>query len=181
MATHEIYKPQAAFKKFGKFTIREITTTDNDLVRTLVLQVRKEIDAPEDYLKDEELDNVYHSYSGEKSFFMVLTLDRKVIGTVGILPLSGTKNRACELKKFYLEYTWRGFGLGMELISSCLSKAYEKGYQKCYLETDPLLQSAGNLYKRLGFIHVPVNEYIHLPPTRYDWHVKTLTESVTKV
>ncbi|WP_422082503.1 GNAT family N-acetyltransferase [Ulvibacterium sp.] len=158
-----------------------MNAADSDLVRTLILQVRREIDAHEEYLKDIELDNIYESYAGEKSFFMVLTLNCRVIGTVGILPLSKMKNRGCELKKFYLDNAWRGLGLGMELIRSCLYKAREKGYQNCYLETDPLLQSAGNLYKRLGFKHVPENEYINLPPTRYNWHFKPLTESFTNV
>nr|WP_299342847.1 GNAT family N-acetyltransferase [Allomuricauda sp.] len=180
MDTTKSQKPLSVSRKFGKFEIRETTAADNDLVRSLILEVRKEIDAHSQYLLDPELDNIHGYYSGEESVFMVLTVNCKVIGTVGILPLPKTKKDGCELKKFYLERKWRGFGLGMELIKSCLHKAQEMGYGTCYLETDPLLQRAGSLYKRLGFKNVPQNEYILMPPTRYNWHFKPLQESFQK-
>lgn len=180
MDTIKNQKPPSVSRRFGKFEIRETTAADNHLIRSLILEVRKEINAHSQYLQDLELDNIHECYSGERSVFMVLTVDRKVIGTVGILPLPKTKKDGCELKKFYLERRWRGFGLGMELIRSCLHKAQEMGYGTCYLETDPLLQSAGNLYERLGFRNVPENEYTHLPPTRYNWHFKPFEGRVPK-
>lgn len=167
------------FRNFGKFTIRAITVSDNDAVRNLIFQVRTEIDAPKEYLEDTELNSIHTTYSGKKSVFIVLTFHQNVIGTVGILPLSGIPESGCELKKFYVARSWRGFGMGMELIKTCLVQAHKMGYRNCYLETDPLLQTAGNLYKRLGFKHMGADESIHLPPTRYNWHFKPLTESVT--
>ncbi len=164
-------------RQFGKFTIREIVPSDNDTIRKLILQARKEIDAHEEYFRDDELSNIYESYGGEKSFFMVLTFGKEVIGTIGILPLPGLEKGGCELKKFYMESSWRGFGLGMELITSCLVKADENGYQNCYLETDSILKKAGNLYEKIGFKPVPQNEYIYLPKRRYNWHSKPLQDA----
>ena len=46
----------------------------------------------------------------------------------------------------------RGKGLGSKMISMCLNKAKEFGFDQCYLETMPYMDSARALYKKNGFV-----------------------------
>jgi putative acetyltransferase len=48
----------------------------------------------------------------------------------------------------------RGKGLGTALISKCLEKAKEFGFDSCYLETMPYMQAARKLYNKNGFLNL---------------------------
>jgi putative acetyltransferase len=48
----------------------------------------------------------------------------------------------------------RGKGLGAQLITVCLDKAKEFGFENCYLETLPYMEAAVKLYKKYGFLNL---------------------------
>ena len=48
----------------------------------------------------------------------------------------------------------RGKGLGTQLISKCLEKAKEFGFESCYLETMPYMEAARKLYTKNGFVNL---------------------------
>ncbi|WP_343486461.1 GNAT family N-acetyltransferase [Allomuricauda sp. d1] len=172
MNTTEVSGPIINYKRFGKFKIRHVLPSDNEPIKKLILEVWRELKADKHHLSDPELDNMFEAYHEEKSAFWVLTVNDKIIGTIGIQPLRTNRQIGCELKKFYIKKSWRGFGMGWELIECCLAKARELKYQECYLETDSSLKRAGKIYERLGF--VPIAEGVALPFTKYRWHKKNL-------
>ena len=63
----------------------------------------------------------------------------------------GDDGNICEFQKMYFLPEARGLGLGSKMITDCLQKAKEFGFEKCYLETMPYMDAATALYKKNGF------------------------------
>ena len=56
-----------------------------------------------------------------------------------------------EIQKMYFAPQARGRGLGSKMISKCLEKAKDLGFETCYLETMPYMDAARVLYAKNGF------------------------------
>jgi predicted DNA-binding protein (MmcQ/YjbR family)/GNAT superfamily N-acetyltransferase len=56
-----------------------------------------------------------------------------------------------ELKRIYVEPSYRNIGLGAELVRRLEAKAKIKGYRWCILETGKPLEAASHLYKKAGY------------------------------
>ena len=54
----------------------------------------------------------------------------------------------------YFSPITRGKGIGQKLISRCLEKAKEFGFENCYLETMPYMHAAKALYAKNGFENI---------------------------
>lgn len=135
------------------FTFRLIQKTDNPAVAKIIRTVMTEFGTVgEGYsIMDKEVDEMWETYTNEKSHFLVLTLDDKVVGCGGIGPLNGGNAQTCELKKMYFNPEARSYGLGQKLVELCLVKAKAIGYKTCYLETVERMSQANKLYEKLGF------------------------------
>ena len=57
----------------------------------------------------------------------------------------------CEMKRLYVRPEYRGYGIATALVEKILEDAVEIGYSWIYLDTLPELQSAVELYEKLGF------------------------------
>lgn len=136
-----------------KFTFRLIQKADNPAVATLIRTTMTEFGAVgEGYsIMDKEVDEMWETYTNDNSYFLVLTLEDKIVGCGGIGPLQGGDSKTCELKKMYFYPEARGHGKGRELVEKCLEKAKEIGYEICYLETIERMTQANKLYEKLGF------------------------------
>lgn len=90
------------------------------------------------------------------SHFQVIMRSNKIMGTISFLPLlSRLDTDVCFLKNFYMHQDMRGLGFGKKMLTSCLENAVEKGYSRVYLETDSILHTALNFYKKYGFEVLP--------------------------
>lgn len=95
------------------------------------------------------------------------------IGTVGLRKL---KDGTLELIKMAVHEQFRGKGIGELLGKAALEKAAAMGIEKVVLYSNTSLAPALSLYKKLGFVEVPLepdNEY-----TRSDIKMEILTGSV---
>ncbi|PQJ78797.1 GNAT family N-acetyltransferase [Polaribacter porphyrae] len=135
------------------FIIRPIQQKDNKQLATVIREVILEMGAPKvgTAYEDEATDNMFETYQKPNAAYFVLELNNKVIGGAGIAQLNNYEGNVCELQKMYFLPSARGKGLGTKMISKCLEKAKEFGFEKCYLETLPYMQSAVKLYKKYGF------------------------------
>lgn len=124
----------------------------------IVKEVLKEhhADRPGTAFYDEELSNLYRSYTISQSCFYVIEKisNKKIVGGAGIGPLAGGNKTICELKKMHILPEARGIGLGKLLLQKVLNSAHEFGYLKCYLETLSHFYQAKQLYTKMGFIHL---------------------------
>lgn len=139
--------------------IREIRPTDNEEVARVVREVLVEMGVPKvgTAYADAALDRMYETYDVPRAAYFVIDDGGKIIGCAGVAQLENYDGNVCELQKMYFLKAARGRGLGAKMMETCLERAREFGFEKCYLETMPYMEDAQKLYKRSGF------EYIDAP------------------
>lgn len=135
------------------FIIREIKPTDNKEVAKIIRSVILEMGAPKvgTAYEDKATDTMFETYQKEKSSYFVLEHNNIIVGGAGIAQLDNYDGNVCELQKMYFLPIARGKGLGSKLITICLEKAKELGFETCYLETLPYMKDAVKLYNKYGF------------------------------
>lgn len=138
-----------------KFLLRPIQPADNQQVAHIIRTVMTEFGCVgEGYsILDPEVDDMFGAYTNERSAFFVIGGEGtdEVFGCGGVGPLVGGGSAVCELKKMYFKPMLRGLGFGKIMVTACLEKAKELGYQRCYLETVDRMVQANHLYKKMGF------------------------------
>ena len=135
------------------FIIREIKAKDNINLAKVIRNVILEMGAPKvgTAFEDEATDKMFETYQKENAVYFVVEHKNQVVGGAGIAQLDNFDGNICELQKMYFLRIARGKGLGTKLIETCLEKAKNYGFEKCYLETLPYMKAAVKLYKRYGF------------------------------
>lgn len=138
------------------FIIREITAKDNAQIAIVIRQVLIEFGVPKvgTAYEDKATDNMFENFLKPTSRYFVIEHKGKIVGGAGIAQLDNYNGNICELQKMYFLPITRGKGLGKELITKCLTKAKELGFENCYLETMPYMEAAQALYKKNGFINL---------------------------
>ncbi|CDF80091.1 acetyltransferase YjgM [Formosa agariphila KMM 3901] len=146
------------------FEIREIQTKDNQQVAEVIRTVLIGAGAPKvgTAYEDKALEDMFEAYNKPKSTYFVLVEHNRVIGGAGIGPVDDALE-VCELQKMYFLDEARGRGLGKTMMDTCLQKAKDFGYTRCYLETLPFMTSAKHLYEKVGFEYLdgPMGETGH--------------------
>jgi GNAT superfamily N-acetyltransferase len=131
--------------------LRPATNADCQPVTDLVYAVLAEYHLkPDPACTDADLRDIEQSYLARGGVFYVLEAQNgSLIGSYGLYPLPpGT----CELRKMYLRRDCRGRGLGRRLLEHALAEARRLGFKRITLETASILETAGRLYQRYGFV-----------------------------
>lgn len=137
--------------------IRPIRRSDNRAVAAIIRDVMAEFDCTGVGYSchDPEVDEMYEAYSNQRSIFYVIEATGDVAGCGGIAPLAGAGDDiTCELRKMYFRPQVRGLGLGLKLLRTCLSDAWNLEFRKCYIESVERMTSAISLYQKCGFERV---------------------------
>jgi GNAT superfamily N-acetyltransferase len=74
---------------------------------------------------------------------------------------------ACEMKRLYVRPAFRRFGLGRMLAEALLDEARRAGYSVMLLDTLNEMESARELYARLGFEEVAPYYFNPIPGAHY--------------
>ncbi|MGX1929139.1 GNAT family N-acetyltransferase [Flagellimonas sp. 2504JD4-2] len=137
----------------GDVVIREITPGDNERVAELIREILLEMGVPKvgSAYADKALDDMYETYNVPRAVYYVVEDEGQLIGCAGVAQLENYKGNICELQKMYVSPDARGKGVGAKLISICMEKAKEFGFEQCYLETMPYMKAAQKLYNKQGF------------------------------
>lgn len=142
----------------------QIVTYNDNLKNGVVNFIQKiwlELDRPWDPEGRENdflnISQIYQTAGGE--FWVVLNDENEVVGTEALRTLS--KNEG-ELGRLYLDPSYRGKGVGRELVQTAIKKARENGFKTIKLDTSKKLTRAYNLFKEMGFKEVKS----HLDDTR---------------
>lgn len=156
--------------------IREIQPEDNQQVAEVVRTVLVEMGVPKvgTAYEDKALDDMFATYQHPRMNYFVVQEEGKVIGGAGIAPLIGLEEKICELQKMYFLPEARGKGLGAQMMDTCLKFGKAQGFEQCYIETLPYMESARKLYARSGFksLEKPLGDTGHYNCTM--WMIKDI-------
>jgi len=137
----------------NNYILREIEKKDNKQIAAVIRTVLVEMGVPKvgTAYEDKALDEMFETYDTPTSAYYVIENNGKIIGGAGIAQLHNYEGNICEFQKMYFLSEARGLGLGSKMIRICLEKAKKFGFEKCYLETMPYMDSARALYQKNGF------------------------------
>lgn len=132
---------------------RPIQAKDNLEIAKVIRQVLEEfgVNKPGTVYTDPTTDDLHSLFRTRKSHYIIALHDQKIIGGCGIFPTKGLPENCSELVKLYVHKDYRSFGIGKQLMLSCIEFAVKEGYTSLYLETLPELRNAIGLYNSLGF------------------------------
>ncbi|MFD2823722.1 GNAT family N-acetyltransferase [Lacinutrix iliipiscaria] len=106
---------------------------------------------------DEEVLSQPEKYIIEKGGYIFFAmLNHNVVGTVALMPIqeSGT----FELTKMAVSPEHRGHNIGQQLMQYCLDFAKNQKFKRLLLYSSRKLENAIYIYRKYGFIEVPVEE-----------------------
>ncbi len=151
------------------FVIRKIQNDVDDLQ-----SIRKLFSEYQDFIEislcfqsfEEELDSLPGKYSSEHGGCLYLAEhDSQPAGCVAFYKIDNT---TCELKRLFVRPEFHKLGLGRKLMETAIHDATDIGYQTMILDTLRRLESAGQLYQRLGFFEIePYNVNPHADVAYY--------------
>jgi len=111
---------------------------------------------------DEEVSNLPGEYAVPRGSLLLASVDGQVAGCCALRPLdSSDYSNAAEMKRLYVRSTYRGLGLGRQLVQAILDAAQLAGYSCVLLDTLDDMEAARALYEDLGFTEIP--PYYHNP------------------
>jgi putative acetyltransferase len=136
-----------------KIAFRHLAREDNKTIADLIRSVFREfgIARPGTVYFDPTTDDLFSLFSIAGSEYWIAEDDGKIIGGCGIYPTENLPEGCGELVKFYLNASYRGKGIGKQLMDISIESARKMGYRQLYLESLPELGRAIGLYERAGF------------------------------
>lgn len=88
------------------------------------------------------------TYNPAKDRIFLAVADNQIVGSVAIL---GSSRHLAQLRWFLIHPDYRGRGLGKRLLNEAIVFCRERDYQKVYLMTTSMQETAIALYKKAGF------------------------------
>lgn len=107
---------------------------------------------------DEELRGLPGDYAPPAGELLMAVAGSHPVGCVAMRPLAP---RICEMKRLYVHPSFRGMGLGRQLIEAILAAARRENYSAMRLDTLSSMKAARSLYRVFGF--TPIPPYYHNP------------------
>jgi GNAT superfamily N-acetyltransferase len=143
---------------------------DIDLVRTLWT----------DYLTwgNESMQTLYgvHPHNPKETVEHDIEMIEKFLPPDGRLMLACSDDNVCgigclkkinddigEIKRMYVDPSFRKIGAGRAILQSLLTAAREAGYRKVRLDSPKFMEAAHALYRSFGFRDIPVYEEVEIP------------------
>jgi N-acetylglutamate synthase-like GNAT family acetyltransferase len=106
---------------------------------------------------DEEVLSKPDKYIINKGGYIFFAVhNNKVVGTVALMPTTNLK--VLELTKMAVSPSLRGKKIGQKLMQHCIQFAKKIELNKLMLYSNTKLENAIYIYKKYGFIEIPVEE-----------------------
>jgi DNA-binding MarR family transcriptional regulator/N-acetylglutamate synthase-like GNAT family acetyltransferase len=90
-------------------------------------------------------------YNNSYNFWYAVDDQGKVIGCIGLKKLD---NNHAEIKKFFVDSTYRGKGVAQKLMMTLMKAAIKHNFNIIYLGTVNILQAAQRFYEKYGFVRI---------------------------
>lgn len=82
---------------------------------------------------------------------------KEIVGVVSLI----NQKTFFELSKMAVDPKFQGLKIGKELVKYCIAFAKKKNWSNIILYSHKSLETAIHLYKKMGFIEIPVEEKSH--------------------
>lgn len=106
---------------------------------------------------DEEVLSNPDTYIIDKGGYIFFAmLNNEVVGTVALMPMK--QNNVLELTKMAVSPKHRGYKIGQLLLKKCIDFSKEIKLDTLILYSNTKLENAIYIYKKHGFIEIPVEE-----------------------
>lgn len=134
-------------------TFRNLEKRDNPIIAELIRSVFREfgIARPGTVYFDPTTDDLFTLFQKPGSVYWIAEEEGTIIGGCGIYATENLPEGCGELVKLYLNSSYRGKGIGRQLMDISIESARKFGYRQLYLESLPELGRAISLYERAGF------------------------------
>ncbi|HTD96206.1 MAG TPA: GNAT family N-acetyltransferase [Edaphobacter sp.] len=91
---------------------------------------------------------------GGYAVLLLAVVDGVAAGCVALRELR-SEERACEMKRLWIDGAFRGMGMGRRLVEEAIGWAQRMGFEAMYLDTVPAaMPEANRLYEAMGFERV---------------------------
>jgi GNAT superfamily N-acetyltransferase len=117
-----------------------------------------------------------HPHNPEETVEEDVKMIEKFLPPDGRLMLAFTDNNACgigclksingeigEIKRMYVNPSFRKIGAGRAILQSLLNAAREKGYRKVRLDSPKFMEAAHSLYRSFGFKDISAHPEVEIP------------------
>jgi len=108
-------------------------------------------DAPTFKNLEEELATLPGKYAPPSGQLLLAMQDGQPAGCIAFI---GHDANTCELKRLYVRSTFRGYGIGWELVKVLIEKARHARYERMVLDSHVSMKKAHELYQAIGFQRV---------------------------
>ncbi|WP_298238345.1 bifunctional helix-turn-helix transcriptional regulator/GNAT family N-acetyltransferase [uncultured Algibacter sp.] len=108
---------------------------------------------------DEVLSNPEKYIISKGGHIFFARLNKQVVGTVALMPIGN--DGLFELTKMAVSPEHRGYKIGQQLMQHCIDYAKSLGLPKLILYSSRKLENAIYIYRKYGFIEVPVEANCH--------------------
>ena len=134
-----------------KIEIRPIRVREAHRARQLILTGLQEKWGDPDPSRNPDLDDIVASYSN--GVFLVAIFGSEIIGTDALVPEAESIAR---IVRMWVAQSYRGRGVGTEILEQLLKAASIQGYRRVVVETTAAWADAVEFYKNRGFVPVGV-------------------------
>ena len=107
---------------------------------------------------EEMLSNPKHFFIDAGGYIFFAEIDGVIAGTFALIK---NENNIFELSKMAVDEQYQGLKIGNKMIEFCIVKAKELKITKIILYSNTKLKPAIHLYKKYGFIEVPIINSIY--------------------
>jgi GNAT superfamily N-acetyltransferase len=118
-----------------------------------------------------ELANLPGKYAPPAGAILLADVRNRFAGCVALRPLpdppSWLPGSICEMKRFYVQPSARGLGVGKALVAAVLDRARNANYAAMVLDTSADMAAAQHVYQAAGFIPCDRYNTDPDPTTRY--------------
>ena len=139
------------------FAIRRYAQADHAAVRDLFIRVNRELAPPamreafEGYIErslQEEIDRLAEYYAARQGAFFVV-FEGETLG--GMFGLEGLGAASAELRRMYVDTTYRGSGLARTMLAHAEQTCRDAGTPMLTLSTSELQPAALAFYRKSGY------------------------------
>lgn len=153
-ATYVSHERSTPFKKMKKLKIIPYKQQYHQEYKMLSLEWLEKFNLYEDADKP-MLDNPQKIVLDKGGFIFLAQYDRNIVGTITLKKLDAFN---FELLKLGVNSNYQGLGIGKKLVTYCIDFCKKQLAEKIILETNLKLESAIDLYKKLGFKEVTLTD-----------------------